>query len=175
MKHASNQRRGRSRGNGKRQPQGKNRNFESSGPEAKVRGSAQQVLDKYLAMARDAMSSGDRIAAEGYLQHAEHYYRILNDQPQESKGGQNRNRDQRQSGQEQSGQEQSGQEQSGQEQSGQEQPGQRQAPAEAAAAEQPAEEPKAEAKPASKKASPKESSKSADKQEAPSEPKTASA
>jgi len=78
MKHTSNQRRGRSRGNGRRQPSGKNRNYESSGPESKVRGSAQQVLDKYLALARDAMSGGDRIAAEGYLQHAEHYYRIIN-------------------------------------------------------------------------------------------------
>ena len=44
----------------------------------KVRGSAQQVLEKYLAMARDAASGGDRIAAENYLQHAEHYYRIIN-------------------------------------------------------------------------------------------------
>ncbi len=78
MKHTSNQRRGRSRGNGRHQPSGKNRNYESSGPESKVRGSAQQVLNKYLALARDAMSAGDRIAAEGYLQHAEHYYRIIN-------------------------------------------------------------------------------------------------
>lgn len=53
-------------------------NFESSGPEVKIRGSAQQVLEKYLALARDAASGGDRIAAENYLQHAEHYYRIIN-------------------------------------------------------------------------------------------------
>ena len=43
----------------------------------KVRGSATQVLEKYLAMARDATAAGDRIAAENYFQHAEHYYRIL--------------------------------------------------------------------------------------------------
>ena len=53
-------------------------NFESSGPEVKIRGSAQQVLEKYLALARDAAAGGDRIAAENYLQHAEHYYRIIN-------------------------------------------------------------------------------------------------
>jgi cell division septation protein DedD len=103
MKHASNQRRGRSRGNGRRPPSGKNRNYESSGPESKVRGSAQQILDKYLALARDAMSGGDRIAAEGYLQHAEHYYRILNqDVPGDGKvarpGGQNQQEGQGQQG-----------------------------------------------------------------------------
>jgi hypothetical protein len=30
-----------------------------------------------LQLARDANASGDRVAAENYLQHAEHYYRIL--------------------------------------------------------------------------------------------------
>lgn len=44
----------------------------------RVRGSAHQVLEKYLAMARDANSAGDRVAAENYLQHAEHYFRLLN-------------------------------------------------------------------------------------------------
>jgi len=43
----------------------------------RVRGNAYQVLEKYLAMARDASSAGDRIAAENFLQHAEHYYRII--------------------------------------------------------------------------------------------------
>src|SRR4051812_18419847 len=56
----------------------RNNTYESSGPEVKVRGSAAQVLERYLAMARDASSAGDRIAAENYLQHAEHYYRVLN-------------------------------------------------------------------------------------------------
>lgn len=51
--------------------------FESSGPEGKIRGSAYQVIDKYQALARDALAAGDRIAAENYLQHAEHYYRVL--------------------------------------------------------------------------------------------------
>ena len=80
MKHAQNPRRGRGRGpgpGGRHQPS-KNRNFESSGGETKVRGNAQQVLDKYQAMARDAASAGEHILAEGYWQHAEHYFRILN-------------------------------------------------------------------------------------------------
>lgn len=78
MKHGSNGRRGRSRGNGKRHPSSNHRNFESNGPDVKVRGTAQQVLEKYLALARDAASVGDRIASENYMQHAEHYYRIIN-------------------------------------------------------------------------------------------------
>lgn len=78
MKQGSNNRRSRSRSGGKRHSGGKNQNFESNGPEVKVRGSAQQVQEKYLALARDATSSGDRVAAEAYFQYAEHYHRILN-------------------------------------------------------------------------------------------------
>ncbi len=54
-----------------------NRTFDSNGPEVKIRGSASHVYEKYLQLARDANSSGDRVMAENYLQHAEHYYRIL--------------------------------------------------------------------------------------------------
>lgn len=71
-----NQRRSRSRGNGKRHS-GRNNSFESSGPDGKIRGTAQQVFDKYQALGRDALSSGDRVAAEGFFQHAEHYFRII--------------------------------------------------------------------------------------------------
>lgn len=78
MKHSPNPRRLRSRGNGKRSPGSRNQTFESNGPEVKVRGTAQQVLEKYLALGRDAYSSGDPIAAEGFFQHAEHYHRVLN-------------------------------------------------------------------------------------------------
>ena len=61
-----------------RRPNGKgNGNVDSSGPSVKVRGSARQVYDKYLLLARDAKSSGDTILAESYFQHAEHYVRIL--------------------------------------------------------------------------------------------------
>ena len=68
----------RSRGRGRRpQNNNPNRTFDSSGPEIKIRGSAAHVYEKYLQMARDANSAGDRVMAENYLQHAEHYYRIL--------------------------------------------------------------------------------------------------
>jgi hypothetical protein len=65
------------RGNGKRHPGSRGQTFESSGPDGKIRGTAQQVLERYLALARDASSAGDPITAEGYFQHAEHYYRVL--------------------------------------------------------------------------------------------------
>jgi hypothetical protein len=73
------------RGNGKRHPGARGQTFESSGPDGKIRGTAQQVLERYLALARDASSAGDPITAEGYFQHAEHYYRVL--QGSEGYGG----------------------------------------------------------------------------------------
>lgn len=54
-----------------------NRHFESVGPDVKIRGSAQQVLEKYQQYARDAHTSGDRILSEAYFQYAEHYQRIV--------------------------------------------------------------------------------------------------
>tara|TARA_R110002124_G_scaffold272836_1_gene442070 strand:+ start:341 stop:823 length:483 start_codon:yes stop_codon:yes gene_type:complete len=54
-----------------------NRVFDSSGPEGKVRGTPQQIIDKYQALSRDAQLSNDRVAAENFLQHAEHYTRLL--------------------------------------------------------------------------------------------------
>ncbi len=97
MKHGSNPnpKRSRSRGGGggKRYSPSKNQGYESNGPEVKVRGTAQQVLEKYLSLARDASSSGDRVNAESYLQHAEHYYRVLGAaQAQDQESGQNRPR-----------------------------------------------------------------------------------
>lgn len=71
----------RSRGRGRRSGGGNNNNpnkhFESNGPGVKIRGSAQQILEKYQQYARDAQSAGNRVDAENYLQHAEHYYRVL--------------------------------------------------------------------------------------------------
>jgi hypothetical protein len=81
----------RSRGRGRRPPQNNNpnRTFDSAGPEIKIRGSAAHVYEKYLQLARDANSAGDRVAAENYLQHAEHYYRIMAaNQPQQPYQGQ---------------------------------------------------------------------------------------
>lgn len=77
MRQGPNPRRLRGRGNGRRPPNPRSHTFESNGPEVKVRGNAQQVVEKYLALARDATSAGDRVAAESYFQHAEHYYRIM--------------------------------------------------------------------------------------------------
>jgi Domain of unknown function (DUF4167) len=54
-----------------------NRFYESNGPDVKVRGSASLVAEKYQQLARDAQTSGDLVAAESYLQHAEHYNRLI--------------------------------------------------------------------------------------------------
>ncbi|WP_135448490.1 DUF4167 domain-containing protein [Tabrizicola caldifontis] len=54
-----------------------NRVFDSSGPEGKVRGTPQQIIEKYQMLARDAQLSNDRVSAENFLQHAEHYTRML--------------------------------------------------------------------------------------------------
>ncbi|KAA6206311.1 MAG: DUF4167 domain-containing protein [Candidatus Tokpelaia sp.] len=68
----------RSNNNGlRRAPNPLTRNYESSGPDVKIRGNAQHIADKYLALARDAQASGDRVMGENYLQHAEHYLRII--------------------------------------------------------------------------------------------------
>lgn len=61
-----------------------NRVFDSSGPEGKVRGTPQQIIDKYLVLARDAQLGNDRVAAENFLQHAEHYTRMLGEAMRES-------------------------------------------------------------------------------------------
>jgi len=91
MKQGSNNRRSRSRGGGKRHSGGRNNNFESHGPEVKIRGTALQVQEKYLALARDANVSGDRILEEAFLQFAEHYFRISNPEVGNGAGkGQNR-------------------------------------------------------------------------------------
>ncbi|MFI0848010.1 DUF4167 domain-containing protein [Mesorhizobium sp. IMUNJ 23232] len=63
--------------NNRRGPNPLTRNYESNGPDVKIRGSAQQIAEKYTTLARDAQSSGDRVMAENYLQHAEHYNRII--------------------------------------------------------------------------------------------------
>jgi len=60
-----------------------NRVFDSSGPEGKVRGTPQQIIDKYNQLTRDAQVSNDRVAAENFQQHAEHYLRLLNEAQRE--------------------------------------------------------------------------------------------
>lgn len=61
-----------------------NRVFDSSGPEGKVRGTPQQIIDKYNQLARDAQLAGDRVATENFQQHAEHYLRLLGEAQKEA-------------------------------------------------------------------------------------------
>lgn len=67
----------RMRGRNRKGPNPLTRSYESNGGDVKIRGTALHIAEKYLQLARDAQASGDRVAAENYLQHAEHYYRIL--------------------------------------------------------------------------------------------------
>src|ERR1700729_1087801 len=59
-------------------PLNRNHVFDSNGPDLRIRGTSQQLFEKYLQLGRDATSGGDRVMAESYFQHAEHYFRILN-------------------------------------------------------------------------------------------------
>src|ERR1700686_2713668 len=53
-------------------------NLDSNGPNVKIRGTPHQIFERYIALAREASTSGDRVAAENLYQHAEHYFRIMN-------------------------------------------------------------------------------------------------
>ena len=76
MRQGQQNRRGRGRGG--RKPQNPlARNYESNGPDVKIRGTAAHIAEKYMSLARDALASGDLVSAESYLQHAEHYNRII--------------------------------------------------------------------------------------------------
>jgi hypothetical protein len=83
-------------------PLNRNHVFDSSGPDLRIRGTAQQLFEKYLQLGRDATSGGDRVMAESYFQHAEHYFRILNAMAQattgQAPGGQPRPRPQESNG-----------------------------------------------------------------------------
>ena len=108
MRQGPHQKRGRGRGgnNNNRRPNAPNRNqtFDSNGPDVRIRGNAHQVYEKYLTLARDASTAGDRVHAESLFQHADHYFRIYsayneenearrNAQPQEN--GQNQDQQSR--------------------------------------------------------------------------------
>lgn len=79
MKHNNNNNNRRSRGR-RNNIVNRVQTFDSNGPDVRIRGSAQQVYEKYCALAKDAAGLGDKIMAENYLQHAEHYLRIMNEQ-----------------------------------------------------------------------------------------------
>ncbi len=94
MRQNANNRRSRGRG-GRKSGNPRNQTFDSNGPGARVRGNASQIYEKYQQLARDAASSGDRIASENYLQHAEHYFRVMNaNNPRpEQRGGEDDSQD----------------------------------------------------------------------------------
>ncbi len=75
MRQGQQNRRGRGRGRKGQNPL--SRNFESNGPDVKIRGNAAHIAEKYTALARDAHVMGDIVAEQRYLQHAEHYNRII--------------------------------------------------------------------------------------------------
>lgn len=83
MRQGQQNRRGRGRNNNNNRKGGGHhhnplsRSFESNGPDVKIRGTPAHIAEKYIALARDAQSSGDPVLAENYLQHAEHYSRII--------------------------------------------------------------------------------------------------
>ena len=77
MKHGSGNRRSRNRGGSRRSNQNKTQVFDSNGPEVRIRGTAHQVFEKYMALSKDARGVGDHILAESYMQHAEHYQRLI--------------------------------------------------------------------------------------------------
>jgi uncharacterized protein DUF4167 len=75
MRQGQQNRRGRGRNRKGQNPL--TRSFESTGPDVKIRGTPAHIAEKYMTLARDATSSGDPVLAENYLQHAEHYNRII--------------------------------------------------------------------------------------------------
>lgn len=78
MRHGTANRRQRNnRSNNRRGGQQRSQVFDSNGPDVRIRGTAFQVAEKYEALAKDAASAGDTILAESYLQHAEHYLRVI--------------------------------------------------------------------------------------------------
>jgi hypothetical protein len=76
MRQGQQNRRGRGR-TGRKPQNPLGRSYESNGPDVKIRGTAAHIAEKYTSLARDALASGDLIAGESYLQHAEHYIRII--------------------------------------------------------------------------------------------------
>jgi Domain of unknown function (DUF4167) len=77
MRPGQNNKRMRGRPNNRKGPNPLTRSYESSGPDVKLRGTAHHIGEKYLQLARDAQTSGDPVMAESYLQHAEHYFRLI--------------------------------------------------------------------------------------------------
>lgn len=77
MRHGTSNRRSRSRNNRGKGNNNRAQVFDSNGPEVRIRGTAHQICEKYMALAKDARSAGDAVLAESYTQHAEHYQRMI--------------------------------------------------------------------------------------------------
>src|SRR5690606_18832812 len=77
MRQGQNNNSKRSRGRGRKPQHSANRSYDSNGPDVKIRCTAAHICEKYQQLARDAISAGDRVTAENFYQHAEHYYRLL--------------------------------------------------------------------------------------------------
>lgn len=90
MKQNQNARRGRGRQQNRRQNSGGRTGADGNRAQQSFRGNPKQHLEKYKNMARDAQQSGDPVQAEYYLQHADHFQRLLN----ERNAQQNAHRDQ---------------------------------------------------------------------------------
>lgn len=79
MKHGSSNNRRRNRGGSRKSNSNqKTQVFDSNGPDVRIRGTAFQVAEKYVALAKDAQGAGDTVMYQNYLQHAEHYQRMIN-------------------------------------------------------------------------------------------------
>lgn len=94
MRHGSSNRRQRNRGgSGRRGGNSRSQVYDSNGPDVRIRGTAHQVAEKYVALAKDAAAADDTMMEQNYLQHAEHYQRIINSwddgdvQPQKQRRG----------------------------------------------------------------------------------------
>jgi Domain of unknown function (DUF4167) len=84
-RHRSGNQNGGQNNNGQRRHVNRvNQVFESNGPDGRIRGTAQQIVEKYATLARDASISGDKVLSMNYLQHAEHYQRLLNEITEEN-------------------------------------------------------------------------------------------
>ena len=62
----------------------KSENFQRKSP-GRNNHNASKLIEKYSNLAREALSSGDKILSENYFQHADHFMRILNDQDAQKK------------------------------------------------------------------------------------------
>ncbi len=78
MKYGSTSKRSRSKSSNRKNYQPRNKVYDSNGPDVRIRGTAHQIAEKYMNLAKDSSSAGDTVMAENYMQHAEHYQRIIN-------------------------------------------------------------------------------------------------